>query len=63
MILDARGGVSFPFEANNRKPRHAKTVLPDRHSMKVLAVFLATFNVLIWGYNAVKIAGFIRMFI
>jgi hypothetical protein len=44
---------------NNRKPQPAKTVLPNKHSMNTLIVFLATFNVLIWGHNAVMIAGII----
>ena len=53
------GRGSFPFEANNRKPQPAKSVVPDKHSMDFLLAFLATFNVLILGYDAVKIAGII----
>ena len=44
---------------NNRKPQPAKTVLPNNHSKNTLVVFLATLNVLIWGYNALIIAGII----
>ena len=44
---------------NNRKPQPAKTVLPNKHSMNTLVVFLAALNVLIWGHNVVMIAGII----
>ena len=44
---------------NNRKPQPAKTVLPNKHSMNTLVVFLAALNVLIWGRNVVMIAGII----
>jgi Flp pilus assembly protein TadB len=44
---------------NNRKPQPAKTVLPNKHSMNALIVFLAALNVLIWGHNVVMIAGII----
>jgi hypothetical protein len=51
-FLSVRGDIR-----NNQKPQPAKTVLPNKHSMDTLVVFLATFDVLIWGYNAVIIAG------
>ena len=44
---------------NNRKPQAAKTVLPNKHSMNTLVVFLAALNVLIWGHNFVMITGII----
>ena len=44
---------------NNRKLQPAKTVLPNKHSMNALIVFLAALNVLIWGHNVVMIAGII----
>jgi hypothetical protein len=64
MILQVRDGISVRGDIrNNRKPQPAKTVLPNRHSMNTLVVFLATFDVLIWGYNAVKSAGIIASII
>ena len=56
----SEAGLSVPGDLrNNRKPQPAKTVLPNRHSMNSLVVFLAALNVLIWGHNVVMIAGII----
>jgi hypothetical protein len=48
-FLSVRGDIG-----NNRKPQPAKTVL---RKIDTLVVFLAAFDVLIWGYNAVIIPG------
>jgi hypothetical protein len=44
----------------NRRPQ--KPFYPINTLMNILAVFLATFDVLIWASDAVMIAGIIRMF-
>jgi hypothetical protein len=56
----SEAGVSVRGDLRkNRKPQPAKTVLPNKHSMNALIVFLAALNVLIWGHNVVMIAGII----
>ena len=56
----SEAGVSVRGDLrNNRKPQPAKTVLPNKHSMNALIVFLAALNVLIWGHNVFMIAGII----
>ena len=52
-------GVSFRSRRIIENPSPQKPLYLDKHSMNFLVAFLATFDVLIWGYDAVKIVGII----
>jgi hypothetical protein len=57
-------GAGFLFRSRRYlkiigNPSPQKPFYPIDTLMNILVVLLATFDVLIWGYNAVKIAGII----